>query len=445
MSEKIAKLLFLISLILLVYGYGFFSHRHHLFPADFVYFLQNGLKEVLSLADDDLPFHYWETDKQQKIVNRHPEKMAPGLTLISRVGDEDKLIAEVIDADGNVIHSWALDWFDIWPGASHLADHLNPKEPPGSHIHGMVLMKDGSLVFNYDGLGMVRVDANNEVIWRLPYRTHHSLHQSEDGHLWVPGMITHEQPLSTLPFYKPNFDEFTILEVDPDDGNILQEISVHSLFQDNQLQGLLYLSSLRLHPESQGDTLHLNDIELFPENMKPGFFEAGDMMLSLRNINTVVVFDTDNWEKKFVSIGPFVRQHDPDFIDGNTISIYDNNDSAPAESGVQSRILLQDAPSGDISVAYTGNDQSPFFSFLLGKHEWQDNGNILIADSRNGRIIEVSPNGDIIWEYNNIVREGVVGFVETAQRLPAYFSREFFSKVVKQSQSVKSSATASSN
>ncbi len=445
MTEKIAKWLFLIALILSVYAYGFFSHRHHLFPADFVYFLHNGLNEALKLADDKLPFQYWETDKTQKIVNADPARMAPGLTLISRVGDKDKLIAEVIDADGSVIHHWSLDWFDIWPNATHLPDYLNPKEPPGSHIHGMVLLQDGSLVFNYDQLGMVRVDANSEVIWRLPYRTHHSLYQSEDGHLWVPGMITHEKPLEGLPFYQPNFDEYTILEVDPEDGEILQEISLHTLFQDNQLQGLLYLSSLGLHPESKGDTLHLNDIELFPEDMAPGFFEPGDIMLSLRNINTVLVFDTDNWQKKFVSIGPFVRQHDPDFIDGDTISIYDNNDSAPAESGVQSRILLQDAPSGEVSVAYTGNEQAPFFSFLLGKHEWQNNGNILISDSRNGRIIEVTPDGDIIWEYNNIVREGVVGFVETAQRLSAHFSPAFFSQLKKQDDSPSSSESASAN
>ncbi|MTI64491.1 arylsulfotransferase family protein [Methylophaga sp.] len=445
MSEKIAKALFLISLILLVYGYGFFSHRHHLFPADFVYFLQNGLKEALSLADDDLPFQYWETDKTRKIINNNPDKMAPGLTLISRVGNDDKLIAEVINADGKVIHHWSLDWFDIWPDASHLPEYLNPKEPPGSHIHGMVLMKDGSLVFNYDGLGLVRVDANSEVIWRLPYRTHHSLYQSGDGHLWVPGMITHEKPIKDLPFYKPNFDEFTILEVDPDNGSILQEISLHTLFQKNELQGLLYLSSLDLHPESQGDTLHLNDIELFPEDMEPGFFKPGDIMLSMRNINTVLVFDKNSWKKKFISIGPFVRQHDPDFVDGNTISIYDNNDSAPAESGVQSRILLLDAPSGEISVAYTGNEKEPFFSFLLGKHEWQKNGNILIADSRNGRVIEVTPDGEIIWEYNNIVRDGVVGFVETAQRLPAHFSPDFFRQLERHEKSASSPETASSN
>lgn len=439
MSDKIAKSLFLLAVILIIYCYGYFSHQFKLFPADVVSEVKDGIDKFFS--EDELPFQYAKTEKTQKIINPNPAAMAPGLTLISRVGKDDKLIAEVIDADGTVIHHWSLDWFDIWPNATHLPEDLNPKEPPGSHIHGMVLQENGDLIFNYDLLGMVRVDANSNVIWRLPYRTHHSVYQSEDGHIWVPGVIRHEKPLDWLPFYEPNFAEYTILEVDPDNGKILREISVPKLLQENHLQGLLYLSSLKLHPKSNGDTLHMNDLELFPEDMKPGFFKPGDVMISMRNINTVLVFDLETHKKKFVSTGAYVRQHDPDFVDGNTISIFDNNDSAPVDSGVQSRILLQKAPSGDVSVAYTGNKAHPFHSFLLGKHEWQDNGNLLIADSRNGRAFEVTPDGDIVWEYNNIVRKGVVGFVETAQRLPKHFSREFFKNLDKKAAEAQSQPT----
>jgi hypothetical protein len=429
MNDKIAKNFFLVSLIIIGYGYGYYSHRLQLFPAKFVAYIEDGVNKFVVKSQEKLPFQYSETKQREAIVNPNPEAMAPGLTLISRVGRDDKLLAEVIDADGTVIHRWSLDWFDIWPNATHLPDNLIPKEPPGSHIHGMVLMEDGGLIFNYDQLGMARVDAKSQVVWRLPYRTHHSIYQAEDGNIWVPGMITHKKPLEWLSYYKPDFDEYTILEVEPTEGRILREISLPKLFQENELQGLLYLSSLGLHPESQGDTLHMNDVKLFPEDMTPGFFKPGDVMVSLRNINTVLVFDLKTRKKKFLSIGPFVRQHDPDFVDGDTISVYDNNDSAPAESGVQSRILLQKAPGGEVSVAYQGTPEQPFFSFLLGKHEWQENGNLLIADSRNGRVFEVTPSGEIVWEYYNIVNEGVVGFVEDAQRLPKRFSREFFEQI----------------
>ena len=56
-------------------------------------------------------------------------------------------------------------------------------------------------------------------------------------------------------------------------------------------------------------------------------------MVSLRNIHAVMVFDPDTLNIKYLSIGKVVRQHDPDFIDGNRISIFDNNNVAPESQG----------------------------------------------------------------------------------------------------------------
>jgi hypothetical protein len=433
MKEILPKTLFFISLAVIVYAYGYFSHRLQLFPAKIFVHFEEAVNELLAKVSDELPFQYSPTSQREPLVRNRPEAMAPGLTLITRVGKDDKLLAEVLDPEGQVVHQWSLDWFDIWPNATHLAESRNPKEPPGTHIHGAILMDNGDLIFNFEQLGMARVDIHSRVVWRLPRRTHHSIYQAESGNLWVPGMITHEEPLDWLSYYLPEFDEYTILEIEPSKGQVLREFSLFKLFQGNDLHGLLYLSSLGLHPESQGDTLHLNDVELFPDHLTPGFFQPGDVMISLRNINAILVFDLETGKKKFLSTGPFVRQHDPDFIDGDTISIFDNNDSAPASSGVQSRILLQDAPSGDVSVAYQGSPEHPFFTDLLGKHEWQKNGNILITDSRNGRVFEVDPDGEILWEYYNIIEDGVVGLVETAHRLPERFSADFFEQARSQS------------
>lgn len=431
MKDSLPKIAFLVSLAALGYLYGYHSHRWQFFPAKWMAKAEQSFWALRYkyFPADELAFQYQRTEQAERIVKHRPEAMAPGLTLITRVGEKNALMAEVIDVDGTVVHRWNLDWFDLWPEPTHLPDNLKPKDPPGTHIHGAVLMENGDLIFNYDQLGLARVDIHSRVVWRLPQRAHHSIYRAENGNLWIPNMVTRREPLESLTYYHPPFEDYTVIEVDPDDGSVLREISMFELFKKNDLHGFLYLSSLALHPESRGDTLHQNDFELFPEDLEPGFFGPGDAMVSLRNINCVIVFDLETLEKKFVSIGPYVRQHDPDFIDGDTISIFDNNDSAPKESGVQSRILLQKAPSGEFTVAYTGTPENPFFTDLLGKHEWQENGNLLIADSRPGRIFEVDPDGELLWEYFNIVEEGVVGMVEDAQRLPARFDAAFFEQM----------------
>ncbi len=144
--------------------------------------------------------------------------------------------------------------------------------------------------------------------------------------------------------------------------------------------------------------LHLNDVEPFPAGMTPGFFGPGDVIVSLRNINTVFVFNTETRKIKFVSTGQFGAQHDPDFMDGNRISVFDNLGVLPAASPRQSRILIVTAPEGTVEVAYEGTAAHPFFTNIMGKSQWLANGNLLITESRRGRAFEVNRKGETVWE-----------------------------------------------
>jgi hypothetical protein len=43
-------------------------------------------------------------------------------------------------------------------------------------------------------------------------------------------------------------------------------------------------------------------------------FRAGAVLLSLRNLNTLLVADQRTWRVKWAMTGPFLGQHDPDFL-----------------------------------------------------------------------------------------------------------------------------------
>jgi hypothetical protein len=361
-------------------------------------------------------------------VNVHrPNSFSEGLTLVSGLTKDGDIEAKVITREGEAVNRWLIDWFDgFWPDPRHIPEEEIPKRRPATLIHGIALLKNGDLLFNLHGFGLVRMDLCGNVVWRLPYQTHHSVHVDETGNIWVAGQKRIREYSRALPNYRPPFEEYTVLKVTPS-GEILREISIFDVLIKNKFQGLLFMSAkYSKSTVVSGDTLHMNDVETFPSHLQPGAFEPGDIMVSLRNIHAVMVFDPDTLKIKYVTVGKVVRQHDPDFIDGNRISIFDNNHVASESQGAQSRIVVMSATNDQMQVIYSGSSEQPFYTNVMGKHQWLPNGNILIVESMKGRAFEVDSQGALVWEYFHLVDKGRLALLSDAERLPSFFTSSFF-------------------
>ena len=398
------------------------------------------LREALQAVQygrSNLNWWQYKAAPASEFVPHDVSRMMPGLTLISEIpgAGVDQHRVKIVTPEGRVLHQWDIDWAQLWAGDTSGYDYKNADI---EHVHGVKMLPNGDLVFNYTETTMFRISPCGDVIWRLAEPMHHSVHIDDTGAIWVPGQVEHLAPVDRFPNYKPRFIEFLVLKVSPQ-GEIIWQVSVQDLLMQNGLSGLLYLATTNNEATTvKGDTLHLNDIEVFPASMKEGVFKQGDVMISLRNINTVLVFDPDTLKIRHVMTGTFLRQHDPDFIDGNTISLYDNNnliaDQFDNTSGSpaldqSSRIIRISAADADVSVLYEGTPAQPFFSNIMGNHQVLQNGNILISESRAGRAFEVAPDGALVWEYFNITEPGILGLVEDAQRLPPVFNDGFFANI----------------
>jgi hypothetical protein len=436
-TDKLARHMLVLSVVMAGFGYGVVAEHFGLFPVPWMKSANAAVEAMLEETGTRLPWYYVRSSQRDRVRVRAQAAVAPGLTLISGVAERDESWVRVVDISGRPIHSWRIDWFKIWPSATHVPADVLPKSN-GGLVHGVVLLPGGDLVFNFEELGMVRLDPCGNVVWRLPYRTHHSVSRDEDGNLWVPGLITREHKVDSLPNHQAPFDDYTLLKVSPD-GQILEERSVVELLQKNGLRGLLHMSSIaNRNTAVTGDTLHLNNVEVFPSTLAPGVFKRGDVMVSLRNINAIVVFDPSDWHVKFTSIGGVLRQHDPDFIDGNTISVFDNNnlavwrendDSRPDPAGHHSRIATVSALTGTVTTRYAGSPERPFFTDIMGQHQQLANGNVLITESIAGRVFEIDRAGNTVWEYFNLIDDGMLGLVGDARRLPGDLDERFFSRI----------------
>ena len=424
-SQRFSLISFIFSSALIVFNIGYFVREHKLFPYQLYQEAAAGWEKISKGNSEQLPWYYIRKTEPFAEVSSD-SKPYPGLTLVTKMGADRQIVAEIIDLEGNTVHEWNLDWFEIWGDAKHLPEQDIPKEKPGTNIHGAIITENGDLIFNFESLGLVRLDRSNKVVWRLPYQTHHSIHPDDSGNLWVSGSKYYTEANSNYPHITPPFYEETLLEVTPE-GKIVRELSIGEILRKNGYEGLLYQGSLtnestRIKGDGSrlgnSDLLHLNDIEPFSAKLGEGFFKQGDIIVSLRNINTVFVFNVESEEIKYISIGQFIRQHDPDFIDGNTFSVFDNNNNGnPDAAQRQSRIAIVSAPDNTVTTYYTGTEDKPFFTNVMGKHQWLPNGNLLLTESKRGRGFEVNKQGEIVWQYVNYVDRDIVGIVSEVQRL----------------------------
>ena len=101
---------------------------------------------------------------------------------------------------------------------------------------------------------------------------------------------------------------------------------------------------------------------------------------------------------------------------------------------------------------YAGTAQAPLESKIRADQQRLVNGNTLITESNGGRILEVTPDGEIAWEFVNPIRGGEGGeripIICWAQRLdPSEFDTAFLtsaSPAPQQSAEVESPSPADS-
>ena len=431
--NKLPLILFGFSISILIFSYGIIVAKYKIFPYSYLETAIQVGKEVKSKSENKKPWYYPETDHTKKLSIYNEKEADSGLILYSSIGENYGIYAKIIDRKGQLVHEWNLDWFENWPDPTHLNEKEKPKSKPGTNIHGMILLENGDLIFNYEYLGLVRIDVCGNIVWKLPMRTHHSIWRDEYDNLWIPRVKYIEDTLYEYPNFNPPVELNTILKVSLE-GEVLDEIDLVDLFERNNLQGLLYLSTNIDWKDIKvtGDIFHMNDVEIFPSSIDEGLFKAGDIMVSICNMNAIIVFNGKDLTVRYMTIGGTVRQHDPDFIDGNTISIFDNNNGFTNDHSHRSRILIVSADNNKYHVAYSGDKENPFYSLALGDHQWLPNGNILITETLTGRIFEVDTSGKIVWEFINLVGDGYAGEVEVAIRLSEQFTRSFFEQRVQE-------------
>jgi hypothetical protein len=352
----------------------------------------------------------WTSDKG---VTRHDAARAQqGLTLYTS-GDSAR--ASLVGMDGEVVHEWQLPFSEVWDESSPISD---PQPDEYIYWNKAHVYPNGDLLAVYVaagdspwGYGLVRIDKDSKLIWKYLGQVHHDLDVGDDGRIYVlTHEIRHNEYQDFPQLAAPRIDDFAVV-LSPD-GEVLQKVSIADALIASPYSRLL----TRVTWYTKGDYLHNNGIDVVEAADAAALplgpaVKAGQVLLSMREIDTLALLDLEQERIVWAVRGPWLAQHDPDILPNGHILLFDNlgnfldADGSDAEGGGgRSRILEFDPSTMEIVWQYAGTAEEPFESDVRASQERLANGNTLITEETRGRIIEVTPDGKIVWEFVNPVR-----------------------------------------
>lgn len=413
------KIAFVGSLLVFAFLYGIATQAFGLFPSDLMRRAWNQAEAVSPLSTNALtgseatpPPSMWTSRvyDESGVTKTSQGSVRSGLTLISSAWSFSDSIwspgLRLIDQNGRVIHEWIISPEEIFSDSAAAPDLPLQKE----NIHGTYLFPNGDVLVNISYVGTARLDACSRVIWKnSKYNFHHSIARGSDGTFWIPGVrrdvsVQSQEYPDGYPGLKNPIHQSFIVNLSAD-GGVIDTINVLDVLYNNGLQRHIPQAMPDRHkgrPYGR-DVVHMNDIEPLPDSLDAAYplFDAGDLVVSLRNPNLVFVVDPDSKSVKWHATHPFIQQHDPDFIGNGWIGVFDNNYDGTKRGSMLggSRIVLLRPHSDSMKVAFPTPKSEPFYTDAQGKWQMLRNGNLLLSETHAGRVVEVGPDGQTVWEW----------------------------------------------
>ncbi|MGE3636478.1 MAG: arylsulfotransferase family protein, partial [Sandaracinaceae bacterium] len=318
--------------------------------------------------------------------------------------------AALVDSAGEEVHRWEAPPEDEHPS-------------PWMHVEPL---EGGDLLVITKGVSVSRLTWSSEIVWRADVPAHHDLAvHPDDGR--VLALVRRSDHLdydgASLPILA---DGVAILSPD---GEVLDRVELVPVLRPLLSSSRLRRIRDRLETSGPagiarggglGDVLHVNSIEVLPRDID-GVAPRGSFLMSFRAIDRVLILDADLQEVLWTSPSGLTQgQHDATILDDDRFLIFDNG----SRRG-RSRVIELDPRTNEVGWSFA--PEEGLFTQLRGGAQRLSSGNTLITESDTGRALEVTRDGELVWEFWN---PHVHGAGEAATREVIYrlnrFPRAFF-------------------
>ena len=310
-------------------------------------------------------------------------RASAGLTLFAPTGDR---MVYLIDLHGAVVHTWTMPY------------------PPG--LYGYLTEK-GTLFYNgqipnatfsgnspFKGGASLEADWNGKVLWEVRQPDHH-----HDGRLLKNGNVLllcatelSDEAARKIQGGRPGTEANGkiwadyLVEVTKDGRKVWEWRAWGAPRSCQRRYHRDTGQSLRVDPrECDHRACKRGPVGEFPKHLN-------DHPDSSRQTGEIV------WK---LAAPPLAGQHAPTPLANGNILIFDNGPHRLDHSFPYSRVIEVNPVTNEIVWKYQEENLYNFYSPRISNAQRLPNGNTLVNEGFFGRLLEVTPEGDVVWEYVN--------------------------------------------
>jgi len=327
--------------------------------------------------------------------------------------------------DQKVIHQWIPDYDEIIKLFEKKNDFLDDANKHDLRIFHPLISPDGSIIFNNGQSPLIKINKDSKIVWTLNGTFGHSLEYDADGNIWAQSVIEHSNFFQDI---LKDFKDDAVAKISPN-GKLLFQKSVAEILFQNNYKGLL-LGGLY-----EPDLLHVNDVQ--PALTSARYWMKGDLLISIRHKSTVLLYRPSTNKVIWLKIGPWLNQHDVDFIDSTRIGVFGNDIIRNNSSGLEENAWLDNFLNGcnqeyiyDFKTNEVATPYAELFkkakiaTFTEGRSDILSNGDIFVEETNNNRLLRGNKK-DIIWQYVDRINDHAVAALSWSR----FITKEEFKKL----------------
>jgi len=337
------------------------------------------------------------------------DRVFDGFTLFAPQSGGGKVY--LIDIDGNVVHSWQMPYP---PGNSgYLTDR-------GTFFYNGKTVEQSDRFISrqpWKGGVVLEADWNGRVLWevRQPDHHHDGIRLRNSNVLLICLAQLPQHLVSQVKGGRPGTEYNGEMYAD-----YLVEMTTHGrvVWEWHTWEHLDPAKDCITAVQDLREAwTHANGLAEMPN---------GDIVVSFRNISTVIIIDRKTGEVIWkLGAPPLSGQHAPTPLPNGNLLLFDNGPHRLDHTMTFSRIIEVDLATKQIVWKYQERREYEFYSPRISNARHLPNGNTLVCEGDFGRFFEVTTEGELVWEYvNPYFGEGPNGWNNRVFRAYRYSSDE---------------------